>query len=83
MAPMSEQDAAELIDEFTDTGVIDGFRGAPAWDRGPLADLLVAASRLAAGGRDWIASIDVNPVIVTAHGPLAVDGLCLVRDEEG
>jgi acyl-CoA synthetase (NDP forming) len=83
MAPMSEQDAAELIDEFTDTGVIDGFRGAPAWDRGPLADLLVAASRLAAGGRDWIASIDVNPVIVTADGPLAVDGLCLVRDEEG
>jgi acyl-CoA synthetase (NDP forming) len=81
MAPMSEQDAAELIDEFSDTGVIDGFRGAQPWDRTALAATLIAASRLAAGGRDWIASIDVNPMIVTSDGPLAVDGLCLVRDE--
>jgi hypothetical protein len=79
MAPMTQRDAAELVDEFGDTGVLDGFRGAPAWDREALAATLVAAGRLAAGGRDWIASIDINPMIVTAEGPVAVDGLCLLR----
>lgn len=80
MAPMSEQDAADLVDEFTDTGVLDGFRGAPPWNRAALAETLIATSRLAAAGRDWIASIDINPMIMTPDGPVAVDGLCLVRD---
>ncbi|MGB8387837.1 acetate--CoA ligase family protein [Mycobacterium sp.] len=79
MAPMSSEDAAELIDEFSDTGVLDGFRGSPPWDRGALASVLKAASLLAAGGRTWIESIDINPLIVTADGPIAVDGLCLLR----
>jgi acyl-CoA synthetase (NDP forming) len=81
MAPMTEQDAADLVGEFGDSGVLDGFRGAPAWDRDALVRTLVAASRLAAAGRGWIESIDINPMIVTAHGPVAVDGLCLVRDD--
>jgi acyl-CoA synthetase (NDP forming) len=83
MAPMSDRDASELVDEFTDTGVLDGFRGAPAWDRAALAATLEAASRLAAGGRDWISSVDINPMIITPDGPVAVDGLCLVRGTEG
>jgi acyl-CoA synthetase (NDP forming) len=80
MAPMTAQDAGELIEEFADTGVLDGFRGAPAWDRGAIAEVLVAASRLGAGGRGWIDSVDINPLIVTGHGPVAVDGLCLLRE---
>ncbi|KKC06930.1 acetate--CoA ligase family protein [Mycobacterium nebraskense] len=79
MAPMSGEDAAELIDEFSDTGVLDGFRGAAPWDRCALASALTKASLLAAGGRAWIESIDINPLIVTADGPVAVDGLCLLR----
>ncbi|WP_182377713.1 acetate--CoA ligase family protein [Nocardioides sp. WS12] len=82
MAPMSGRDAAELIEEFADTGVLDGFRGGQAWNKEALAKTLIAASELAAGGREWIASIDVNPMIMTSDGPVAVDGLCLVRDEE-
>ncbi|MEU9272610.1 acetate--CoA ligase family protein [Streptomyces sp. NPDC048251] len=81
MAPMSEVDAEDLVAEFDDTGVIDGFRGAPAWDRPALTATLVAASRLAAGGRGWIASIDINPLIVGPDGVTAVDGLCLVRED--
>lgn len=79
MAPMSDEDAAELIDEFGDTGVLDGFRGSAPWDRRALTSVLTAASVLAAGGREWIESIDINPLIVTADGPVAVDGLCLLR----
>jgi acyl-CoA synthetase (NDP forming) len=82
MAPMTDVDAAELVAEFGDTGVIDGFRGAPAWDRDAIARTLVAASLLAAGGRDWIDTMDINPMIVTESGPVAVDGLCLVRPDQ-
>ncbi len=80
MAPMTAVDARELVAEFDDTGVIDGFRGAPAWDRTALVNILVAASGLAAAGREWIQSIDINPLIITAEGVVAVDGLCLVGD---
>ncbi|MFE6820926.1 acetate--CoA ligase family protein [Streptomyces sp. NPDC057690] len=83
MAPMSDTDAEELVAEFDDIGVIDGFRGAPAWDRRALTATLVAASRLAAGGRDWIGSIDINPLIVGPDGVTAVDGLCLTRNGQG
>jgi acyl-CoA synthetase (NDP forming) len=79
MAPMTSEDAADLMDEFSDTGVLEGFRGSPPWDRRALSTVLVAASHLAAAGRDWIDSIDVNPLMITAQGPVAVDGLCLLR----
>lgn len=79
MAPFGEEAAFELIDEFTETGLIDGFRGQLPWDRPQLAKIVVSAARLAAGGRDWIKSIDINPMLWTADGYCAVDGLCLIR----
>ena len=77
-APFAEQDANELLDEFIDTGVLDGHRGRPAWPRAELVEALTAASALGAGGHRWIDSIDINPLIVTESGLVAVDGLCLV-----
>lgn len=79
MAPMSAADADELIDEFDDLGVLTGLRGAPPWDRSALVRVLQAAGRLAAGGRNWIDSIDINPLVMTVDGAVAVDGLCLVQ----
>jgi len=73
------QDAADLLDELAATGVIDGFRGGQPWDRPTLIESLVSAGHLAAGGRAWIDSIDINPLIITASGPVAVDGLCLLH----
>ncbi|MET0735540.1 MAG: acetate--CoA ligase family protein [Microbacterium sp.] len=81
IAPISRADAEELIDEFDRFGIVDGHRGRRPWPRAALADLLVAVGGLAAGGRDWIESIDLNPLIITDAGPVAVDALCLVRDE--
>lgn len=79
MAPFPEATAFELVDEFTETGLIDGFRGQAPWDRTQLASILVAAGRLAAAGRDWIDSIDINPMLWTGKSYCAVDGLCLLR----
>jgi acyl-CoA synthetase (NDP forming) len=76
LAPLAEADARDLISECDRFGIMDGFRGAPAWDRAQLAQLLVAAGQLIAAGRDWIETMDINPLIVTAGGAVAVDAAC-------
>jgi acetate---CoA ligase (ADP-forming) len=79
MAPFGPDQAHALIEEFRDVKVMHGFRGRPAWDLDALAGILVAAGRLAAGGRDWIASLDVNPLLYGPDGFQAVDALLLLR----
>ena len=79
LAPFTEADAEEMIAEFDDLGVADGFRGGPPWDRPLLAGLLVAAGELAAGARHWLRTFDVNPLIQTDTGFVAVDGACFVE----
>jgi acyl-CoA synthetase (NDP forming) len=78
LAPLTPADADELIAEFDDLGVADGFRGSLPWDRPQLNDILVRAGRLVAGGRDWIQSMDVNPLILTEEGFVAVDCVCFL-----
>ncbi|HEV3213355.1 MAG TPA: acetate--CoA ligase family protein [Acidimicrobiales bacterium] len=79
LAPFGTVDAAEMIAEFDDLGVADGFRGSPPWDRATLAELLVRAGDLAAGARGWLRTFDVNPLIQTDTGFVAVDGTCFVE----
>lgn len=79
MAPVNRAQAHGLIEEFADVKVLHGFRGQPAWDLDALADIVTRAGDLAVGGRDWISSIDVNPLVCTPQGFVAVDALCLVN----
>jgi acetate---CoA ligase (ADP-forming) len=71
--------ARDLIEEFADLEVMHGFRGQPGWDLDALAGILVAAGHLAARGREWIATLDVNPLVYGPAGFLAVDALLLLR----
>jgi acetate---CoA ligase (ADP-forming) len=80
LAPLSAADAVDLLDDFADLGIHEGIRGGPPWDVKALVPILEAAGRLVAGGREWIESIDINPLILTAEGIVAVDGLCLVNE---
>jgi acyl-CoA synthetase (NDP forming) len=81
IAPFGEVDAQKLIAEFDDLGVVDGLRGARPWDRRELGALLVKAGALVAGGSGWITSMDVNPLILTDKGFVAVDGVCFVKPD--
>jgi hypothetical protein len=57
--------------------ILDGVRGGPAVDRGAVADLIVALSRLG-DARPDIVEVDQNPVIASAAGVLAVDALVVL-----
>jgi acyl-CoA synthetase (NDP forming) len=78
IAPLSMDDARELISEFDDTGIMDGVRGRRPWDRDQLSTILVAVGNLIAGGHEWIDTMDINPLIFGPDGFVAVDGLCVL-----
>jgi hypothetical protein len=62
--------------------LLDGWRGAPPADLDALTDLVVAVSRLAHEHGDELAALDLNPVIASADGAVAVDVLIVPRAEE-
>jgi acyl-CoA synthetase (NDP forming) len=73
--PLDEAAARRAIDRLQMRPVLDGARGAPAVDVGSLALALSRVSLIAADLGDLLAALDVNPVIVSPDGVVAVDAL--------
>ena len=74
-APLTEQQAADMVDSLRTQKLLGEFRGEAAVDRGQLVKCLVALSDVAVARED-ITSIDINPLIVTGSGrTVAVDAL--------
>ncbi|HOS41347.1 MAG TPA: acetate--CoA ligase family protein [Spirochaetota bacterium] len=80
VAPLSREDAAEMLDEVKARALLDAFRGQPAVDREALIDALVGIGALALEN-DEIAEIDINPIIVAGDRPVAVDAVVVLRRE--
>jgi len=72
MAPLSHQEALDLIDRVQGRKLLSGFRGMQPVDRDELAGLLIALGNLGLA-TERIREIDINPLIVTADGAIAVD----------
>lgn len=79
IAPLSRDDAFEMISELKSSEMLDEFRGSPAVDRDVLADILVSIGDLAVEQED-IREIDINPMIITGNRPVAVDALIVLKD---
>ena len=75
LAPIGRDTARTLIARLKVARLLDGVRGGPKLDIDALADCLARLSVLAWDNRDRIAEIDINPVIVTQNGCMAVDAL--------
>jgi len=73
LAPLSEEDARQLVAEAP------GLETSPAAQEA-LAATLVALGRLAVD-HPRIAAVDVNPLILSADGAVAVDALVVVEGE--
>lgn len=82
MAPLSEAKALALIDSLPIARLLDGVRGKPPSDKAAAARALASFSVMCAALADKIVEVDVNPVIVTPAGALAVDGLIVTNFSE-
>ena len=82
LAPLSLDDAFRLIDRLRGQTLLNGFRGAPPVDREALARILVSIGNLGAA-LPRITEIDVNPLMIAAGQPVAVDATVVVDGAEG
>jgi acetyl-CoA synthetase (ADP-forming) len=78
VAPLSKQDALEMIDEIKTKKLLGEFRGSPAVDRDALARALVGVGDLGMK-YDAIAEIDINPLIISGNQAVAVDALVVLK----
>ncbi len=81
-APFDVEEALSMLDDLRASAVLDGVRGQPAVNRLAIAQLLSRLSRWADAMSPWLAELDLNPVIVGASGPCAVDCVMVFRSPE-
>lgn len=70
--PLTDVDAERMLRQLKWSPLLDGFRGGPVTDRAALLDLLHRVAQLADAVPE-LAEMDLNPVIVTSAGVVAVE----------
>lgn len=79
VAPITEYEADEMIDEIKTKSLLGSFRGSPPVDRTVLIRAIVGIGILGVE-HDEIDEIDINPLIISGKKPVAVDGLVILRN---
>jgi acetyltransferase len=77
LAPLSEDDALEMLGELRGRRLLDGWRGAPPADRRAIARAIVALGRILLDHPE-LAEIEINPLRAAAAGVLALDALAVL-----
>ncbi|MEZ4572956.1 MAG: acetate--CoA ligase family protein [Thermomicrobiales bacterium] len=72
LAPVSEEDAASMLDGVRGSEILDGVRGRPGVDRSALVGIIEAVGRLV-DDHPEISEVDLNPVVASPDGAIAVD----------
>lgn len=80
VAPLSDQEAADLPGLIKAKKILGSFRGYPAVDTAALAKIIQAVGRMALD-HPQIAEIDVNPVLVQGDRPIAADALIILSGD--
>ena len=73
VAPLSYQDAMEMLKEIKGFEILAGARGRAKADIHAIADVLVKVSRMALDLEDQISELDINPLLVMPEGK----GVCV------
>jgi len=76
LAPVDATQAEELIRSLRGSAILVGARGRPLMDVAAAAEAVAALSRLAASRPD-LGEIEINPLLVTPDGALALDARAL------
>lgn len=78
MAPLSLREVEEMIDEMPGSEILGGVRGRPPVDREALNDAILRVAHLMVRFPE-IDQIDVNPIICSSDGAIAVDARVFLR----
>ncbi|QHE84161.1 acetate--CoA ligase family protein [Hydrogenophaga sp. BPS33] len=75
MAPVSRQQAGQMIEQLKVSHLLQGYRGSAPVDVGHLQEIVCAVSEFLADFAQEIGEIDINPLICTPRRIIAVDAL--------
>ncbi len=78
MAPLEERDAFEMMQEIKAKKILGKVRGLPPADQTQLAELLINLGRIGLEN-EAVKEIDINPIILEAGRPIAVDALVVLQ----
>jgi acetyltransferase len=80
IAPLTAEDAGEMIREIKGYRLLEGYRGQAPVDISHLEKLLLKISKLAHNHPD-IKEMDINPIMAYSKGAVAVDARILLESE--
>lgn len=80
VAPLSQWDARDMMDDIRGKKILEAFRGRPAVDKEALAEILIAVGNMGME-HDQISEIDINPLKLIDGKPIAVDALVVLGDK--
>ncbi len=75
LLPVSRDDISAAIGSLKINALLNGYRGGEAADIEALVDTVVRIAAFAEQHADSLQELDVNPLLVTRHGAVAVDAL--------
>jgi acyl-CoA synthetase (NDP forming) len=78
--PLTRHDAHDMLRSLRGFPVLQGVRGATPVDREAVVSVIEAVADLVAGAGGRLAEFDINPLIVSADGAVAVDVLAIASD---
>jgi len=78
LAPVTEEQASEMLASLQIAPILDGYRGEPAYDRRAVAKVIASVSEMVARSGGDLLELDLNPVVVYPKG----EG-CLILDAAG
>ncbi len=78
IAPITEEDAPQMITEIKAYPILQGYRGQPPADINALTKILVNTSRLVMDHQE-IKELDLNPVMVYEKGAKTVDARIILE----
>ena len=78
LVPIAERDAWEMLREVRSAPLLNGYRGAAAVDTKSIVRALLNLSRLMYRFSDVIREIEINPMVMTPRGGVAVDAMAVL-----
>ncbi len=81
VAPVSEEEAEEMMREVRGFKILQGYRGSEAVDLKALVKIIVGVSKMMVENEE-ISQMDLNPIIASRHGAKAVDARVILSPPE-